>query len=132
MNGVNLLASVSSPKNQATPTSSNASPTGSAPASAGDLTKSATVESSSEINFDRDGGITENLEGHTKTEFSIPVTVPFSKLPETWKADNSSTPPVVEKSAQVDIDCIEPLDGAIASEIGPSTFFNPSDAFQTG
>ena len=64
MNGVNLLASVSSPKNQATPTSPNASPTGSAPASAGDLTKSATVESSSEINFDRDSGITENLEGH--------------------------------------------------------------------
>ena len=128
MNGVNLLASVSSPKNQATPTSPNASPTGSDHASAGDLNKSATVDSSSEINFERDGGISENLEGHTKTAFSIPVTVPFFKLPENWKAYNTCPPPEFVDTAN--IDCIEPLDGAIASEIDPIS--KPSYAFQTG
>ena len=56
---------------------------------------------------------TRGGEGHTTTGFSIPVSVPFSKLPETWKAQNTGTPPelLVEKSApQVDttsFDCIE-------------------------
>ena len=128
LNGVNLLASISKGKNQATPTSPDASPTGSVPASAGDLNKSATVDSSSEINYERDGGISENLEGHTKTVFSMPVTVPFSKLPEPWKTYNTCPPPEFVDTAN--IDCIEPLDGAIASEIDPIS--KPSHVFQTG
>ena len=127
LNGVNLLASISRGKNQGTPTSPGASSTGSVPASAGDLNKSATVDSSSEINFERDGGISENLEGHT-TEFSMPVTVPFSKLPETWKAYNTCAPPELYDTNN--IDGIERLDGAIASEIDPIS--KPSHAFQTG